>query len=311
MHLNRAIHNRRTRHAYLLTGPDQIGKTTLARAFAAALNCTGDNPPCGACRTCRLILKDAHPDVSIVEADGNTLKIEQIRDLQQTLALRPYEARYRVAILRRFQQATVQAADALLKTLEEPAPHAVLILTADATDSLRPTIISRCQLLHLRPLPLATVEQALQAEWGTPAEQAGTLAALSGGRIGWAIRAFDDPEALEERTTALDLLENALLGSRRERFALVEQIPSDKTVLFTLLDLWQGYWRDVLLVASGSQTPLTNVDRVDAITDLARIIGREAAQNALTATRRAISYLHRNANTRLTLEVLMLDYPTP
>lgn len=309
--LDRAIRHGRMRHAYLITGPAQIGKTTLARAFASALNCTGDAPPCGECRACKLIARQSHPDLTIVEAEyeGGTLKIDQVRELQQTLALRPYEARYRVAILRRFHEANPAAANALLKTLEEPSPDVVLILTAESADRLLPTIVSRCQPLHLRPLPLDTVRAALESQYGVEPEAAQTLAPLSMGRIGWAINAAQDSAHLEDRDRALDWLEAALLGGRRDRFALVEQLPGDKPALFLLLDIWQGYWRDVLLVASGSQAPITNHDRAAGIRDLARLVGMDAAHTALDATRRTIDFLGKNANTRLTLEVLMLDYP--
>jgi DNA polymerase-3 subunit delta' len=312
-HLERAIQHNRVRHAYLFTGPDQIGKTTLARALAAVLNCTGDPRPCGECRACKLTGKNAHPDVTLVEAEhvGGTLKIDQIRALQSTLALRPYEAHYRVAILRRFHEANPQAADALLKTLEEPAPDAVLILTAHTADALPATIVSRCQPLHLRPLPIETVREALEWRWSVPPPQAKTLAALSGGRMGWAIRAAEHSSALEERDQAIDTLESMLLGNRRTRFALVEQLSRTKPDLLYTLAIWQGYWRDVLLVAGGSRTPITNYDRANGIRDLAKIVGMEAAQRALEATRRTINYMGKNVNTRLALEVLMLDYPAP
>ena len=311
-HLDRAIRHGRVRHAYLITGPDRIGKTTLARAFAAALNCTGAPQPCGKCRACTLIARDAHPDVTLVEAEseGSTLKIEQVRALQQTLALRPYEARYRVAILRRFHEAKPTAQDALLKTLEEPSPDTVLILTADAVDHLLPTIVSRCQPLHLRPLPVQTVRAALEQRWGAPPDAARMLAQLSAGRIGWAIRAFQDPSELEERTAALAALEKALRGSRRTRFALVEQLSLEKPALLTLLDTWLIYWRDVLLIASGSQSPITNYDRAKDLSLLAQISGVGGALAALDATRRTIDGLGKNANARLVMEVLMLDYPT-
>jgi DNA polymerase-3 subunit delta' len=310
-HLDRAIQHGRVRHAYLFTGPDRIGKMTLARVFAAALNCTGDRPPCGQCRACTLIARDAHPDVTLVEAAsmGSALRIEQVRELQQTLALRPYEARYRVAILRRFHEANPAAANALLKTLEEPSPDVVLILTANSADGLLPTIVSRCQLLNLRPLPVRTVRDALERGWGAPGDVAQTLAQLSGGRIGWAIRAVEDPAELEQRDLALDLLRQALHGSRRERFALVGQLALEKSVLLTLLDVWQGYWRDALLVASGSHAPVTNTDRAEELSHLAETAGLEGAQRALAATRRTIDYLGKNVNTRLALEVLLLDYP--
>jgi DNA polymerase-3 subunit delta' len=308
-HLDRAIQHNRMRHAYLITGPAQIGKTTLARAFAAALNCTGANPPCGQCRACTLIAKDAHPDVIIVESEGGTLKIDQIRGLQQMLALRPYEARYRVALLRRFHEARPTAQDALLKTLEEPSPNTVLILTANTADSLLPTIISRCQPLHLRPLPIDTVRAALEQVWNAPPDTARTLARISGGRIGWAIRALQNPDELDQRSVMLDLLGAILRGNRRERFALVESLSMDKSALQTLLDVWQGYWRDTLLIATGSQAPVTNDDHADEIAQIAQQIGTDAAQKALESTRRTIGYLDKNTNTRLALEVLVLDYP--
>jgi len=310
--LDRAIRNGRVRHAYLLTGPDQIGKTTLARSFAAALNCTGEEPPCGHCRSCTLTAKEAHPDVTLVEpgAGGSTLKIDQVRDLQQTLALRPFEARYRVAILRNFHQAKPAAANALLKTLEEPSPNVILIMTARSADMLLPTIVSRCQPLHLRPLPLETVRTALETHWAAPPDVAQMLAQLSGGRIGWAIRALADPGEMELRNDSLEALDTILAGDRRERFALVNSMSLEKAGLLAVLDIWQGFWRDVLLVASGSHAPITNADRAEQIAYLAKLTGRAGAERALAATRRTIDYLEKNANARLAMEVLLLDYPS-
>ncbi|WP_119065341.1 DNA polymerase III subunit delta' [Aggregatilinea lenta] len=312
-HLDRALRHNRMRHAYLITGPGHIGKTTLARAFAAALVCTGEHAPCGECRACRLIAHSSHPDLTIIDSGekGSVLKIEQVRDLQQVLSLRPYEARYRVAILRRFHEANPAAANALLKTLEEPTRDVVIILTAESTDALLPTIVSRCQPIQLRPLPLQTVRDALVERYDAPPEQAEMLARLSGGRIGWAIAALQAPEELELRQQAVVLLEQALQGKRRERFKLVEGMPGDKGALLPLLDVWQGYWRDALLLASGSQAPITNYDHAEQLSALAQAIGTAAAHHALDATCRTIVALGKNANARLALEVLMLDYPTP
>lgn len=311
-HLCRSLAHGRVRHAYLITGPDSVGKTTLARAFAQAINCQGDAPPCGACRSCQLIARGVHPDAPIVEAEreGGALKIDQARGLQQLLALRPVEARYRTPMLLRFHEATLAAQDALLKTLEEPPPHVVLILTAERADALLPTIVSRCQVLSLRPLPLETVQSALQACFGVPAAQADLLARLSGGRLGWAVRAAAAPELLGARTEALDQLETLLREDRVARFRYAAQAAKDAAALRELLVAWQVFWRDVLMVASGGDVPVVNVDRQGTVQALARSAGVEGAGAALEAVGAALDRFSRNANARLTLEVLLMDLPS-
>lgn len=309
--LQRAFTNGRARHAFLLQGPASIGKTTLARSIAMALNCTNEPKPCGECRACRLIASNGHPDIAIVEAErvGGTLKIDQIRELQRKLSLRPYEGRYRVAILRRFQEAQAAAQNAILKTLEEPAGNVVLILTAEEPSAILPTIHSRCQIFNLRPLSIASTIDALERSWGLAHDKASVLAHLSGGRIGWAVRSLEDEKELEFRQNAIDLLEQSLTSTRVQRFQLIEGLKLDKSRTLDLLDFWQTYWRDVMLLAAGSSAALTNVDREASMITVAQHVGQDEAQHALQATRTALIQLSGNANSRLCLEVLMLNYP--
>ena len=173
------------RHTYLFCGPPGLGRRTLALRFAQALNCPtpiAPGIPCGTCRDCKQIEGMRHPDVNIIQSDseGGTLRVDQIREVQRALSLKPYQVNYRVILFLRFQEANDNAANALLKTLEEAPAHAVLILTADTPEQLLPTIISRCEIIRLRPLQTSVIEADL-IEHGVEAERARLLYNISGG----------------------------------------------------------------------------------------------------------------------------------
>ncbi len=311
-HLRRSIAHDRVRHAYLIAGAESVGKETLARAFAMTLNCTNPTAqPCGECSSCRRILSGNHPDLiySERESDTSPLKIEEIRSIMQRLALKPFEARYRIAIFRDFDAAQPRAQDALLKTLEEPAPHAILILLTRSLDAILPTIISRSQVIHLRPAPVDVVEHLLRAHQ-VGDDQAALLARISGGRIGWALRALTDPDLLAQRDQALALLEEALSQNRVRRFDLAADLSKDKAALLTLLELWQTYWRDALLIATHSGIPPVNSDHALALERLSDRYSAETLFASMNATRGTLRTLNTNANVRLALEVMFLDYPS-
>ncbi|MBX3064589.1 MAG: DNA polymerase III subunit delta' [Anaerolineae bacterium] len=309
-HIARSLSNDRIRHAYLISGPAGIGKTTFARNFAMAMNCLSkEKRPCGVCRACQLIREDHHADVNIIQGEGERLKVDQVRALQAQLSMRPVEGRYRVVILRRFHTATAEAMDALLKTLEEPAPAVLLLLTADTTDNLLPTIRSRCQPINLRLLPVPLVRKLLEEQHLIKPEQAALLAALSGGRPGWAVRAAGDETVLGKRSEWLKQLEDALSMSRVGRFGLAEQISKDKDTLRQMLELWQSYWRDALHMANTTVTPITNRDHDHALRQIATKVQVDDILKALNAVQRTAKYLDENVNTRLSVEVLLLDLP--
>jgi DNA polymerase-3 subunit delta' len=197
----------------------------------------------------------------------------------------------------------------LLKTLEEPPSHVVLAVLARDAGTLLPTIVSRCQQVGLRPLPVAQIARALVERWGAEPEQAKLLAHLSGGRLGWAVRTLEDSAGLQRRAQRLDELGKLLDAPTTERFRYTERLARDPIATQETLDLWLGWWRDVLLLAAEADAPLTNVDQQSALRDHARRYGVERSTAVVEALRSAADHLKRNANPRLTLEVLMLDLP--
>ncbi len=315
-HLRKAIAHERTRHAYLFAGVDSIGKRTLAYSFAMALNAPLNGEPGNIDhdqRAARNIRGGSHPDIVLSERDEKTgaLKIDAVRALTTKLSLKPYEAAYRVAILDDFQFARPQAQDALLKTLEEPAETSVLLVLASSTDSILSTITSRCQVLNMRPLSVEATRTILENQYHVPPPDADLIARVSGGRVGWAIQAADpESELMENRATALNVLEDALQTNRAGRFNLADELGKDKLAALPVLELWITYWRDVLLKAGGTSLPITNTDREDALVALAGNVPMTEATRALLATREARATLQRtNTNARLVLEAMFLDYP--
>jgi len=308
--LNRALASGRVAHAYLLTGPPQIGKKSLALNFAQALNCLDEERPCGQCLACRKIAHGSHPDVQLIEGEGGSLKIDQMRTLQHEAALSPLEGRWKVYIIRQMEQATAEAANCLLKTLEEPPAHVILLLTASQADALLPTIVSRCQVLNLRPLANETVQRALQERWGVDAERARLLARLSGGRLGWAVAASQNDTILARREKHLDEMMELLSQGQVERLGYAQQLSRNPEAAPELLHLWLSWWRDLLLAASDSSAGIINIDREDALRAQAQRYSLGQVRDFVEALRAAAWRLEHNANTRLTLEVLTLSLPT-
>lgn len=319
--LQSAIQHQRVGHAYLITGPAHIGKTALAKTFAQALNCTDPDPaarPCGSCRSCQLISANRHPDVQLLEPQLSgrgrpSILIEHIRELQQQLNLTAAEARYKVAILTQFEAAYPGAANAFLKTLEEPPTNVILILTAADADTLLPTITSRCQTINLRPVAPRQIYQTLTEQWQVPDDRASLLAHLADGRLGWAISSAQDETILADRNRFLGLLDDILGQRRYQRFQTAEKLARTPEELPALLRAWLGWWRDLALVAIGGSemSAITNIDRHGQLDRFARQWSAAAVVASLRQTDKALWQLERNANTRLVLENLFLIYPIP
>jgi DNA polymerase-3 subunit delta' len=293
------IAHERISHAILITGPEGIGRRTFAKRLTQAMLCTERSAPCGICRTCDLIEREQHPDLHILTPQGSRIKIEEVRAMQGLLAMHPFEGRYRIAILPDFHQATEPAMDALLKTLEEPPSSTRLILTANAAESLLPTIRSRCQEIALRPVPIHEIVDALVRDMKLPPHEAALLARLSGGRPGWALATY---------AAAIEDLWMVLHSNRGGRFAYADTAAHSPDPR-ALLDVWQSWWRDVLLLAEGSRIPPLHADRLEQLQELAAQVEPQAAVRAINAVRSTARLLERSVNARLAIEVMLLEMP--
>ena len=318
-HLSQSLNEGRVSHAYLVTGPHQVGKRTLALDFAKALNCTAIESPCGSCAQCSRVDKSLHPDVRIIGLsssegrDRSLISIEQIREVQHEAYLKPYEGVWRVFIFDGAGKLSEEAANSLLKLLEEPPDQVVIFLLAEDYLSLLPTIVSRCQLIKLRPVLPPVISKVLQDVHGTSFELAGTLSGLSNGRPGWAISAFADQEILDETTKALDSTESLLNLSIEERLRyaseIVSRMSAEKDFGRKNLMLWTTWWRAVLFdkqeVSGKGKFGLT----LESSSSAASTLSVLQICNAIRSIQRAFYYLERNVNPRLVFEQLMLELP--
>jgi len=262
--LQQSLERKAVAHAYLLVGPPHVGKMTLALDLARVLNCEAAEPPCGVCHSCQKIAEGKHADVQVIGLPGDKnsaeaksraeISIDQIRQMQHSASLPPFEGRYKVFIIDGAELLSHEAANCLLKTLEEPAEKVIFILLTINERLLPATVISRCQRLELSPLPVAEVETALNSRWDVEPD------AVDGG-------------VLQQRSERMDRLLGVIDADGEQRFAYAAQMATqfgrNRGAVWEILDLWFDCWRDLLLIKIGCSDAVTNADMLDVLEERA------------------------------------------
>jgi DNA polymerase-3 subunit delta' len=307
-------------HAYLLVGAPHIGKMTLALDLACALNCAEGNSPCGSCRACQRIQQGKYPDVIILDKyagrdpkdrrKATELGIDTVRELLQRASnLPPFEGSYKVFIIDDADLMSAEAANCLLKTLEEPPQHVIILLLTSQESALLPTVVSRCQRFELRPVAVAEIESRLQKFDGIDAVKIKLLSRLSGGCLGWAISALSDGSYLQNRDLRLSEFSSLLTRSWSERLSYIQQLPSDRNGVEDVIKLWLSWCRDVMLLKYNCEDAITNLDKINEIKSWANMLTILEIKEFINNLNRMLVNLSYNANLHLLFEVIMLDMP--
>ena len=305
--LQKTLAQKRTGHAYLFSGMEAIGKKTLAMELVKAINCAKSdslNDACDECVSCRKIAKGIHPDIFTVQAEGQFIRIDAIRQIQERTRCLPLEAKKRAFIIDDADRMNDPSANALLKMLEEPTSANILILVTTRPSFLPQTIISRCQQMRFNPLSSETVAGFLVSEMKMDEQKAMLLAALSGGSIGNAL-ALNKDNIVAYRKELLSLL---AATSKKDPFSLINLasfLGSKKKDIRQGLNIVHSFFRDMLIFKeAGKNEMLINQDHYDLIKERAGQLSGEQILQSIEQIEKTGVIIEQNVNKSLTLETM-------
>ena len=274
-------------HAYLFTGPEKVGKFRVAKAVSKILQCP--NNFCHTCPTCLQIEKKSHPDTIELEDDGESIKIQEVREIIARLSMTS-QSRYKILLIQNIGRLTDEAANCLLKTIEEPPEKTIFLFTAGQLREIMPTIASRMRLIHFKKLQDDVLREALQSLYPqTDGLTMDEVLLLSLGRSGRAVQLLSDPEAFQELQALYRhiqfLDEKASLATRLQAMG---EIVADPHKLKNFLNLLTHYFRRIMLEAPAGYK-------------------KNHAMATIESIQKVINMLEQNVNPRLLLENLMMS----
>ena len=304
-HLRNAISSGKISHAYIINGERSSGKEFIARVFAMALQCEREGiEPCGECHSCRQALGNNQPDIIYVSHEKpNTIGVEDIRtQINGDIGLKPYASPYKIYIMNEGEKMTVQAQNALLKTLEEPPEYAVILILTTQVEALLPTILSRCVVLNMKPVPDALVKKYLMEELGVPDYKANICVAFGKAKL---LASSEEFEKVKDEAVTLVKYINDMEIS--EIVKAIKKISEYKFDVNDYLDILSAWYRDVLLFKAtkdvNSLIFKEEIQQIMRVSDRSTYEGIETIVNALQQAKRR---LEANVNFDLTMELLLL-----
>lgn len=304
--LQTAAARNRIPHAYLFYGMEGVGKRTVAEVFSKAMNCRSNSiDACDECPSCMKIVRGNHPDVVMIRAEGQFIKVKEIRELQEQMKFRPFEGRKRIFIIDDADRMNIVSANALLKTLEEPSASNILMLITARPHQLPMTILSRCQHLRFNPLRRETIALYLQEKVSLDSQTSALLSLSSGGSIGKAMTLHDD-SYLTTRNVVFTIMSKIRMNDPLMVLSLTNDFGQERKEITERLSILMTGYRDALVYKeTGEVDRIINQDHIDVIKSVAENVSGRDIMNSIRAVDRAFHAVSQNANKQLTLEAMM------
>ena len=311
MHFRNGIAAKKVSHAYIINGPTGSGKTMLANYIATLLQCEeGGTEPCGQCHSCKQAANDNQPDILWVRHEkANSIGVDDIRtQIVEDVDIKPYSSRYKIYIIDEAEKMTIQAQNALLKTLEEPPEYVVILILTNNAAGFLPTILSRCVTLKVKPTPPAAIKSYLMNDHGISEGRANTAVAFAYGNIGKALRFAESDNFNELKNEMISVITYIQNMDAAEVMAAVKRAEVYKLEVYDYLDMMIAWFRDVLLYkASQDSSGLIFKDNLSAIKEQAIHASYAGIGQIVTDIEKAKTRLRANVSFGLTIELLYLS----
>jgi DNA polymerase-3 subunit delta' len=304
--LQTAIKNDNVSHAYIFEGPDGIGKRETALSFSSMLLCEKNHMRCGECKSCRLFYENSHPDFIEIYQEDKSISVEDIRNVLKGLVIKPLYSKYKVIIINNADNMTVQAQNAVLKSLEEPPPYVVFILTVQSSAAMAATIRSRCQRAVFTKLSYDEIMTILESKYGDRKSEWDFIVSYADGVIGTAIELVESPHILEIREYILEQTAQLISSKDMDLFNLYEFFDKNSDNIDYILRVMLLFFRDIMIYNQTSEfSILINSDKKDMIIRNAGIrpSGIQKCIHAIWDAKRA---LEANVNFQLAIEVMLM-----